>query len=130
MPDLSAADIAELRSADAALPPGPWFPRLNDLIGGWCVMAVDSPPSEAHPTGMIADFTSDHAAAHIARMRNHLAALLDAAEKTGEAVKILEYALHLRMYGERAPGGNETWQEFDRRCETFIRSLQEADPDE
>ena len=38
-----------------------------------------------------------------------------------EAVELLEYALHLRMHGERAPGGIETWREFDQRCEAFLR---------
>lgn len=42
------------------------------------------------------------------------------------ARELLEYALHLRMYGERAPGGNETWAEFDERCETFLRRLPPA----
>jgi hypothetical protein len=40
-----------------------------------------------------------------------------------EAIQILEYGLHLRQYGERAPGGGETWQEFDRRCEKFLRGI-------
>lgn len=39
------------------------------------------------------------------------------------AVKLLEEALHLRMNGERAPGGNETWRDWDLRAETFLRSL-------
>lgn len=39
----------------------------------------------------------------------------------GEAVQLLEYALQLRIHGERAPGGNERWAEFDRRCEDFLR---------
>lgn len=39
------------------------------------------------------------------------------------AVKLLEYALHLRMYGECAPGGDETWLEWDARAEAFLRSL-------
>lgn len=37
-------------------------------------------------------------------------------------VELLEYAFNLRQYGERAPGGNETWAEFDRRCEAFLRA--------
>jgi broad specificity phosphatase PhoE len=40
-----------------------------------------------------------------------------------EALQLLEYALHLRVHGERAPGGNETWAEFDRRCEAFLRHV-------
>jgi hypothetical protein len=42
-------------------------------------------------------------------------------ERQREAVALLMYALHLRMHGERAPGGHETWAEFDRRCEDFLR---------
>jgi hypothetical protein len=42
----------------------------------------------------------------------------------GEGRRLLEYALHLRMNGERAPGGNETWAEFDRRCEAYLRHMQ------
>jgi hypothetical protein len=46
------------------------------------------------------------------------------------AIKLLEEALLLRMYGERAPGGNETWRKWDDKAERFLRSLLplEADP--
>lgn len=40
-----------------------------------------------------------------------------------DAVQILEYGFHLRVHGENAPGGNETWREFDRRTEDFLRQL-------
>jgi transcriptional regulator with XRE-family HTH domain len=40
-----------------------------------------------------------------------------------EVVELLQYALHLRQYGERAPGGNETWREFDQRAEILLRKL-------
>lgn len=43
-----------------------------------------------------------------------------------EAVKLLEYALHLRMYGERAPGGNETWVRWDVDVEKWLRDLPRA----
>ena len=36
---------------------------------------------------------------------------------------LLEEALHLRMNGERAPGGSETWREWDTKAEAFLRSL-------
>lgn len=39
------------------------------------------------------------------------------------SVELLEYALHLRMHGERAPGGDETWQQFDRNAEAFLREI-------
>lgn len=38
-----------------------------------------------------------------------------------EPLALIKYALHLRMYGENAPGGNETWAEFDQRAEEFLR---------
>lgn len=38
---------------------------------------------------------------------------------------ILKLAMHLRMYGENAPGGRETWKEFDTRCEAFLRETEE-----
>jgi hypothetical protein len=39
------------------------------------------------------------------------------------AIELLRYALHLRMSGERAPGGTETWREFDQRTETLLRAI-------
>lgn len=38
-----------------------------------------------------------------------------------DARGLLEEALHLRMYGENAPGGNETWGDWDKRTEAFLR---------
>lgn len=38
------------------------------------------------------------------------------------AVELLEEALHLRMNGERAPGGNESWDEWDCKAEAFLRT--------
>jgi len=40
------------------------------------------------------------------------------------ANRLLRYVLHLRMYGENAPGGNETWQQFDRDCDEYLRSVE------
>jgi hypothetical protein len=39
------------------------------------------------------------------------------------AVRLLEEALHLRMNGERAPGGNETWRDWERRAEKALRDI-------
>ena len=47
-------------------------------------------------------------------------ALVEAQNDT--LTKIVEYALHLRMYGERAPGGNETWSEWDSMAEGALRA--------
>lgn len=40
-----------------------------------------------------------------------------------EALRLLEEALHIRMHGERAPGGTENWADWDTKAETFLRSL-------
>ena len=39
------------------------------------------------------------------------------------AVRLLEQALHLRMNGERAPGGDETWRDWERDAEEFLRGF-------
>lgn len=44
---------------------------------------------------------------------------MDSDEDT--AIRLLEEALHLRRNGERAPGGNETWRDWDRKAERFLR---------
>ena len=38
------------------------------------------------------------------------------------AIRLLEAALHLHMNGERAPGGDETWAEWEHAVEEFLRS--------
>lgn len=38
------------------------------------------------------------------------------------ARRLLEEALHLRANGERAPGGTETWQQWERKAEEYLRS--------
>ena len=69
-------------------------------------------------------FPEKHARPQAQRIIDALAADGYMVVKSGDdAVSLLEYALHLRMYGERAPGGNETWQEFDRRVEVFFQAL-------
>ena len=42
------------------------------------------------------------------------------------AIRLLEAALHLRMNGERAPGGNETWAQLWRDVEEFLRKRLDA----
>lgn len=41
---------------------------------------------------------------------------------TEEALRLLEQALVLRMHGEKAPGGAETWSTWEERVEVFLRS--------
>ena len=38
------------------------------------------------------------------------------------AVRLLEEALHLLVNGERAPGGDETWSDWGRKTEAFLRA--------
>jgi hypothetical protein len=38
------------------------------------------------------------------------------------ALHLLEEALHLHVNGERAPGGGETWSQWERRVEEFLRT--------
>lgn len=42
------------------------------------------------------------------------------------AVELVEYAQRLRMFGERMPGGEGTWREWDDRAERFLRDLAAA----
>lgn len=46
---------------------------------------------------------------------------------SNEALDLLKYVLHLRMHGENAPGGSETWREFDTRCEAYLRKTESVD---
>lgn len=53
-----------------------------------------------------------------------LSAMVTAARaERDEAAALLERVLFLRMNGERAPGGDETWPPLDRDVERFLRSL-------
>lgn len=45
-----------------------WFARENDLIGGWCVVPIDLPPSSGVWT--IANFIDERSARHIAWLHN------------------------------------------------------------
>lgn len=51
-------------------------------------------------------------------------------EEPGEsflaAIQLLEEALHLRRNGERAPGGTETWRDWERRAGEFLRDVTAA----
>lgn len=43
------------------------------------------------------------------------------AKVASEAVRLVALALHIRQYGERAPGGDETWAQFDRDADALLR---------
>lgn len=57
------------------------------------------------------------------RERDSLTRLLAVRFETqARATRLVELAMHLRMHGERAPGGNETWAEFDRMADQFLHA--------
>lgn len=60
----------------------------------------------------------DTAVRKVTAERDEAEAALDRANR------LLRYALHLRINGENAPGGNETWQQFDRDCDEHLRSVE------
>lgn len=112
------------------------------LAMGWAPPAVGPPRANAGIEALLADaqraLTSaiqsctalSQAHSDLIRTRDNLVvernALLRRLTKRfddhAEAVRLLEYALHLRMQGERAPGGDETWGVFDRDTEAFLRA--------
>lgn len=53
---------------NAALLAEPWYARPDDTIGGWCITAVDLPPSAGYPT--VGDFLSRDIAEHIVALHN------------------------------------------------------------
>ena len=68
------------------------------------------------------------------QQRNEALRRLDAAESALRQVRedrdalkaVAEYALHLRMYGERAPGGDETWSKWESMVERVLRAADTA----
>jgi hypothetical protein len=45
-----------------------WFVVKNDMIGGWCVMPLDEPPS--YGVAPVAEFLSRECADHVAQLHN------------------------------------------------------------
>lgn len=43
--------------------------------------------------------------------------------EAAEALVLVEEAMHLRMYGENAPGGHETWRDWERHARDFLLYL-------
>lgn len=50
---------------------------------------------------------------------------LEAEERKATLLGIVKDGLHLRYHGERAPSGDETWDEWDRNAEIAVRSASE-----
>lgn len=56
----------------------PWYPQPNDLIGGWCLMLVDDPPSQGGL--MVGDLLDEAIARHIAQLHNQQLGIEHAAD--------------------------------------------------
>lgn len=59
---------------ERVLPLVPWYVQPNDLIGGWCIMPIDEPPSQGEAM-IVADVISESLAreivdAHNARLKS------------------------------------------------------------
>lgn len=64
-----------------------WYAHPNDLIGGWCVMDVDLPPSQAVGSHFMADSLSEAQARLIASLQNRATAVsVLPAEPTDEMI--------------------------------------------
>ena len=70
MADKTATQLMLLRGEDLteAVMNNKWYPRLNDTIGGWCVMPVEENPSGG--CFEVADFIDEIFAKHIADLHN------------------------------------------------------------
>lgn len=73
MPDQTGSTAYDGRRAamqawEASTLAATWYAQPNDLIGGWCVMASDEPPSSGGPE--VADFSTERLARHIAELHN------------------------------------------------------------
>ena len=82
----SRPNIERIKTQAEASTKGPLFAKENDLIGGWCVMNVDKPPSQANYKKNeydIADFVNEENAKFIASARQDVADLI-------EYIKVLE----------------------------------------
>ena len=47
-----------------------WYAHPDDLIGGWCIMNIDLPPSQTSGIRQIASVCDETVARHIASLHN------------------------------------------------------------
>ena len=78
-------ELMEIEKRCAFAQSGPWFFHENDLIGGYCVMPEDAPPSSgAHS---IADFSSAVDADFIAHARTDIPELCAEVRRLRKRIK-------------------------------------------
>lgn len=120
-------DLEAIRVLADKATPGPWSAadEHGDWPGAtpaWCVSRMDGEEwlhdvfyHASQSDGEQAERDSEFIAAARTLIPQLVDALAAAQTRGDEWRKIAEYGLHLAMYGEHAPGGNETWREFERR---------------
>ena len=72
-------DVAAIKARAEAATEGPLFAHENDMIGGWSVMNVNKPPSQANPKNdeyEVAEFTTEADAKFIAHARQDILDLI------------------------------------------------------
>lgn len=84
-------DLDAIKARLVAATDGPWYAHADDLIGGWCVRTVDTPPSEG--PGEVASFIREEDAALIAHARADLPALVAEIEQLRAKIKTLHALL-------------------------------------
>jgi len=84
-------DLNALKARLAGATAGPWYMQPNDLIGGWCVRTVDTPPSEG--PGEVASFIREEDAVFMAHARVDLPALVAEIEQLRAKIKALHALL-------------------------------------
>lgn len=84
-------DLEAIQARLAAATPGPWYAHADDLIGGWCVRTVETPPSEG--PGEVASFIREEDARLIAHARVDLEALVAEVEQLRAKTRTLNALL-------------------------------------
>ena len=99
-------DLNPIKARLAAATDGPWYAHADDLIGGWCIRTVDTPPSEG--PGEVASFIRKEDAALIAHARADLPALVAEVEHLRATVSFLRACVPPRRPSDY---GHEIWAE-------------------
>lgn len=109
--------LGRLETLHQEATPGPWWPVMNDLIGGWQVATIDLPASEIdyRENASLADFANEKDAALIAEMRNALPALLAVAR----AAQGVRHAMF--------PDNPQSWTVQESRLAAALALLEQAE---
>jgi hypothetical protein len=89
-----------------------WYARADDLIGGWCVVPLDLPPSSG--VFEIANFVEERAARHIAWLHNRW--LSERRMSQGGNLGELFDAMAAEPYGKVTDGEGSDWPRCKADC--------------